>query len=174
MLKFVHSFGCALALASLIIIAPFIMPVMAHDYTSGDLVITHPWSPETPPGARVAGGYLRIANKGRSADTLIAVETAVSGAAEVHEMKMDNGVMRMRALEAGLEIKPGETVELKPGGFHVMFIDMNRAVPLGERFAATLVFRNAGRIPVDFKIEPRGKRSLDDAGTGPNTGEHKH
>lgn len=172
MFKTIIDAGCALAAAILITVTP----ALAHDYKQGDLVITHPWSPETPPGAKVAGGYMRIANKGNSADTLIAVETAVSGAVEVHEMKMDNGIMRMRALEAGLEIKPDETVELKPGGFHVMFINMNRAVPLGERFAATLVFRNAGRIPVDFKIEPRGKRSLDDAGTGAaaETGEHKH
>ena len=76
-------------------------------------------------GAQVAGGYLKITNNGNEADRLIGGSAASPARFEVHEMAMESGVMKMRQVN-GLEIKPGETVELKPGGMHVMFMDLKQ------------------------------------------------
>src|SRR3954470_21527212 len=93
----------------------------AHDYTAGSLKIQHPWTRATPKGASVAGGYLKITNKGAEADRLVGGSFAAAGKFEMHEMKMANGVMQMRPIAGGIEIKPGQFVEFKPGGFHLMF-----------------------------------------------------
>ena len=96
----------------------------AHEYKAGSLEIKHPWARATPKGATVAGGYLKIVNTGNAADRLIGGSTPASGKFEIHEMSMDGGVMKMRALPKGLEIQPGETVELKPGSYHLMFVGL--------------------------------------------------
>jgi periplasmic copper chaperone A len=141
----------ALALAVLCLSSAF-----AHDYKVGDLHIVHPWSRATPPGAKVAGGFMRITNTGQVADRLIGGSAELANAFEVHEMSMKDGVMQMRALEKGLEIKPGETVELKPGGYHVMFLDIKKQFAEGEKVKGFLLFERAGRVEVEFKVEPRG------------------
>jgi copper(I)-binding protein len=75
---------------------------------------------------------------------------------EVHEMKMDGNVMRMREVEKGIEIPAGATVTLKPGGFHIMFMELNAPLAQGAKVPVTLVFEKAGSIDVDFKIEAAG------------------
>src|SRR5512147_2621192 len=96
----------------------------AHEFKVGDLQIGHPWARATPKGASVGGGYLKITNTGTAPDRRISGSSEVAGRFEVHEMSMDNGVMKMRPVKGGLEIKPGETVELKPGGYHIMMLDL--------------------------------------------------
>src|SRR6266581_230067 len=86
----------------------------AYDYKVGALEIDHPWSRAVPKGATVAAGYVTIKNTGTEPDRLVSGSTPVAGKFEVHEMSMDKGVMKMRPVPAGVEIKPGETVELKP------------------------------------------------------------
>ncbi|MGL5445996.1 MAG: copper chaperone PCu(A)C [Rhabdaerophilum sp.] len=130
-------------------------PLAAHDYTIGDLKIDHPWTRATPGGAKVAGGYMKITNNGTMPDRLIGGTAVPAGIFEVHEMKMEGNVMRMRALAKGLEIKPGQTVELKPGGLHVMFIDLKSPLKEGEKFKGTLVFEKAGTIEVEYAVEAR-------------------
>ena len=71
-------------------------------------------------------------------------------------MSMDNGVMRMRALTQGLEIKPGQTIELKPGGYHLMFMQLKTPNVEGERIKGSVTFRNAGRVEIDFAVAPVG------------------
>lgn len=131
-------------------------PLSAHDYKIGDLKIDHPWTRATPGGARVAGGYMTITNTGTAPDRLIGGSAVLAGMFEVHEMKMEGNVMRMRALDKGLEIKPGQTVELKPGGFHVMLIDLKSPLKEGDSIKGTLVFEKAGTIEVEYKVEARG------------------
>ncbi len=131
----------------------------------GTLVIETPWSRVTPKGAKVAGGYVRITNTGTTPDRLIGGSFAASGRIEVHEMSMTGGVMRMRELDKGLEIAPGATVELKPGGYHLMFMDMQRGLVEGERVGGTLVFATAGTASVSFRIAPLGAT----AGAGGHT-----
>lgn len=125
----------------------------AHDYKLGALEIQHPWARATPKGAKVAGGYLKIVNTGPTADRLIGGSAVIAGKFEIHEMRMVNGVMQMRPLPNGLEIKPGETVELKPGHHHVMFMDIKAPFEDGKRVKGTLVFEKAGKIDVEYAVE---------------------
>jgi len=139
-----------------VLVATLLSPAMAHDYTVGALKIGHPWARATPKGAAVGGGYITITNTGSAPDRLVGGGTAIAGRFEVHEMSMDNGVMKMRMLPKGLDIKPGETVTFKPGGFHIMFTGLKRQLVQGERFKATLQFEKAGTVEVDFAIEGIG------------------
>ena len=111
----------ALAVLSAVLCAA---PVRADDVKAGDLVISQAWSRATPGGAKVAGGFLTIENKGSAPDKLVSVSAEIAGKAEVHEMAMDNGVMKMRPLDKGLVIEPGKTVKLAPGGNHLMLQDL--------------------------------------------------
>ena len=85
----------------------------ANTIKAGDLVIDTPWMRATPGGATVAGGYVRITNTGTRPDTLISASIPLASTGSIHSMTMDVGVMKMAAVDGGLVIKPGETVELK-------------------------------------------------------------
>src|SRR5690349_23829052 len=85
------------------------LPAAAGDATAGDLVITQAWSRATPGGAKIAGGYLTVENKGSAPDRLVGGSGDNIGKVEIHEMAMNNGVMKMRPLDKGLAIEPGKT-----------------------------------------------------------------
>ncbi len=131
-------------------------PARAHDYKLGALEIVHPWTRATPPTAKAGGGFLTITNKGTTADRLIAARSTASDKVEIHEMKMDGNVMRMRELEKGLEIPPGATVMLKPGGYHIMFMELRAPLAKDAKVPVTLVFEKAGSIDVEMKVEAMG------------------
>jgi copper(I)-binding protein len=135
-------------------LAAFIVatPASAGDVKIGALQISAPWARATPKGAAVGGGYLKITNTGTTADRLIGGSTDVAGGVEVHEMSMSGSTMRMRHLANGLEIKPGQTVELKPGGYHLMFTPLKQQLRQGQHFKATLQFEKAGKVDVDFSV----------------------
>jgi len=129
----------------------------AYDYKVGALEIDRPWSRAVPKGATVAAGYLTITNTGTEPDRLISGSTPVAGKFEVHEMSVDNkGVMRMRPVPAGIMIKPGETVELKPQSFHIMMTGLKQPIEKGKPFKASLMFEKAGTVEVDFAVEGVG------------------
>jgi periplasmic copper chaperone A len=128
----------------------------ARDYTVGSIEISDPWSRATPKGASVAAGYMKITNKGTSADRLVSGSSQIAPKFEVHEMTMENGVAKMRPLAGGLEIRPGETVELKPGSFHVMFTGLKKPLVTGEHVNATLVFEKAGAVNVEYDVRELG------------------
>jgi len=136
-----------------------VLPAHAEDVTAGSLKISAPWTRATPKGASVGGGYLKIANTGTTPDRLTGGSTDVAGRFEVHEMSMDNGVMKMRPVAGGIEIKPGQTVELKPGGYHVMFVGLKQQLTQGEGVKATLVFEKAGKVDVTFAVEGIGAQT---------------
>ena len=136
-------------------------PAFAHDYTVGSLKIDHPWARATPKGASVGGGYMKITNNGTAPDRLVGGSTDISNSFEVHEMTMDGGVMKMRPVAGGIEIKPGETVTLDPGGYHVMLIGLKDQLKQGSRFKATLEFAKAGKVDVDFAVAGIGAQSAD-------------
>jgi hypothetical protein len=131
---------------------------------AGSLLIEAPWSRATPAGAKVAGGYVRITNAGTEPDRLISASADVAARGEVHEMSVENGIMRMRELDGGIEIKPGETVELKPGGLHLMFMDLKAGLKEGEPVRGTLVFQKAGTVPVTFTVGGLGARGAPEPG----------
>ena len=141
------------ALAALLLTAA---SVWAGDYTLGDLEIQHPVARATPPGAKVAGGYMMIVNHGGEADHLVGGSADFAGKVEIHEMKMDNGTMIMRPVKGGLEVPQGGSVELKPGGYHVMFMQMKEQLKPGEKRAATLVFEKAGEVQIEFDVMDMG------------------
>lgn len=125
-------------------------------YKVGDLTVASTWTRATPGGAKIAGGYLKITNNGKSPDRLVSVTSAGADRVEIHEMSMTDGVMKMRPLTDGLTIKPGETVELKPGGFHMMFMDIKQPLKQGDTLKATLKFEKAGTLDVSFSVNAIG------------------
>ena len=140
-------------------VATFALPALAHDYKLGSLEIGNPWTRATPPSAQSGGGFLTITNKGTTPDRLVAVRSTASNKAEIHEMKMDGNLMRMRELEKGLEIPPGATVELKPGSYHLMFMGLKAPFAKDAKIPATLVFEKAGSVDVELSVAAMGAAS---------------
>jgi len=101
------------------------------------------------------------------ADRLVGGSAAAAGRFEVHRMVMEQGVAKMRPVEFGLEIKPGETVELKPGSFHVMLTGLKQPLQKGEKIKGTLQFEKAGKIDIEYSVEDVGA-------TMPAMGGHQH
>ena len=164
--------ACRLALQSLAVLAAFgasTFYAAAQDYSVGSIQIAKPWTRATPKGSSVAGAYMSISNKGAAADRLVGGSTDVAARFEVHRMNVENGVMTMRPVDGGLEIKPGETVELKPGSFHVMLIGLKKPLEKGQRVKATLEFANAGKVDVEYAVEAIGA-----PGPMPGGMQHKH
>lgn len=132
---------------------------MAAEMTKhGTLDISRPWTRATPPKAPTGGGYVTIANTGSEPDRLVAVSTDVAGMAEIHEMSMDGGVMKMRPLGEGVEIPPGETVVLAPGGLHIMMMKLKGPIAEGDMVPVTLTFEKAGDITLEFAAGPIGAK----------------
>lgn len=148
------------ALAAFVVVAAPALAQKADDktYTVGAIKIVAPWTRVPPPAATVGGGFMTITNTGTAPDTLVGGTAAISKKFEVHEMKMEGGVMKMRELKPGLVIKPGETVMLKPGGYHVMFIDIASKVEQGKPVKGTLVFEKAGTVEIEYKVEAMGAK----------------
>ena len=120
----------------------------------GDLTIEHPIIRETPPNAKAAGGYIKITNKGPQDDRLIAATFAgdVAGRIELHTMEMDGDVMRMYEVEGGIALPAGATVQLAPGGLHMMFMGLQEGMTDGGHHDVILVFENAGEVTLNFAV----------------------
>ena len=139
----------------------------AETYRLGSLEIANPWSRATPKGAAVGAGYVSIRNTGTASDRLIGGSAEVGKRFEIHAMEMDQGVMKMREVKGGLEIKPGETIDLKPGGLHLMFVDLARPLQQGERVKGTLAFEKAGKVQVEFQVQGIGAAGAHQQGSAP-------
>ena len=153
-----RSIALALSLSILTVVAD------AHDYELKSLYVDHPFARATPPGARAAGAFLTVENRGTTPDRLIAASSPVAGIVEVHEMAMDGGVMKMRAIP-GIDIKAGSKVDLKPGGYHIMLMELKQPLKNGDRFPLTLTFEKAGKIEVSVWVEDMASKG---------NSEHKH
>jgi periplasmic copper chaperone A len=150
---FVRRTAAALTLS----IAAFTAPAAhASGYDVGSIHITQPWARATPKGASAGAAYLTVKNDGTAADRLSCVSSDASASCQIHKMTMDNGVMKMRPVEGGLEIPPGETVTLKPSGLHLMLTELKHPLEPGKTVEATLQFEKAGTIKVDFPIAAIG------------------
>lgn len=147
-----------LALAAMSAVT-FAAPAHADDVKAGDLVISQGWSRATPGGAKVAAGYLTIENKGAAPDRLVNVSAEIAGKVDVHEMAMDNGVMKMRPLDKGLVIEPGKVVKLAPGGNHLMLQDIKAPLKQGDKVPVALVFEKAGKVVVSLDVQPVGAQA---------------
>ncbi|AOO80453.1 hypothetical protein BHK69_08245 [Bosea vaviloviae] len=139
----------------------------AHEYKAGPLKIGHPWSRATPAGAKVGGGYLSIENTGATPDRLVSISVPFADSVEMHEMAVVDGIMTMRPLENGLAIASGAKIEFKPGGYHIMFMDLKQPLKQDEMLKGTLTFEKAGTVEVAFKVETMGAKA-------PAPGAHTH
>lgn len=126
----------------------------AHEFTLGNLAIGHPFARPTAPAQSAGGGYLKLVNRGAEPDRLVGVSAApaIADRVEMHSMTMDGDVMRMREV-AGIDLPAGQTVELRPGGLHLMLIGLKAPLTAGQRFPVKLSFRQAGEISVDIHVE---------------------
>lgn len=141
---------CALALWAL---SGMTQTAWAHDYTLGDISIGHPWARASIGQAKAGAAYVTLSNAGSETDRLIAAETPVAKKAEVHTHIMENGIMKMRPVEAA-EVPPGAPVVFQPGGLHIMLMGLKAPLTVGDSFPLVLVFEKAGRIEVSVKVEP--------------------
>jgi periplasmic copper chaperone A len=126
----------------------------------GALKISGVWTKAMLPGQPVGAGYLTVVNSGAEADRLISVTSPASPDVEIHEMKMEGDVMKMRQLADGIEIPAGGMVELKPGGYHLMFMAVPAPFKEGDVLKATLKFEKAGEVEVTLPVGAAGPGHL--------------
>ena len=137
----------------------------AHSFKLGDIDIGHPYARVTVTGQPTGGGYLSLDNKGRD-DKLVSATAAVAASVELHSMSMEGDVMRMRQVD-GIALPTGKKVELKPGGFHIMFVGLKTPLKAGDKFPLKLKFEKAGEVEVIVNVE--APKAAGDAAA-----EHKH
>jgi copper(I)-binding protein len=152
--RFSRTFACTALVATL-----FSTASRAEEVKAGGLVITQAWSRATPSGAKIAGGYLTIENKGAAPDRLLGGSGDIAGKVELHEMTMNNGVMTMRPLDKGLAIEPGKTVKLAPGGYHLMIMDLKSPFKQGDKVPVTLEFEKAGKVTLSLDVQGVGAQA---------------
>ena len=130
--------------------------VHATDYKVGSIQISQPWARATPKGASSGAAYMTVSNTGTAAQRLTCVSSDAAAECQIHEMTMDGGVMKMRPVQGGLEVKPGETVTLKPGGFHVMLVGLKGPLQVGKSLDATFKVEGGGTVQVEFPVAAIG------------------
>jgi periplasmic copper chaperone A len=129
---------------------------LAESYKIGALQIDQPWARATAPSAPAGGGFLKITNSGTTPDRLVSASSPAADLVQVHEMKMDGNVMRMREVEKGLEIPPGGSVTLAPGGYHLMMMGLKGPLKQGTKVPVKLVFEKAGPIEIELSVAGLG------------------
>jgi len=137
----------------------------AHSFKLGEIEIGHPYARPTVASQPMGGGYLSLDNKGRD-DKLLSATAAVSASVELHSMSMEGDVMRMRQID-GIALPAGTKVELKPGGYHLMFVSLKVPLKAGDKFPMKLKFEKAGEVEVTVSVEV--PKAASDAAV-----EHKH
>jgi periplasmic copper chaperone A len=128
----------------------------AADYKVGSIQISQPWARATPKGASSGAAYMTVTNSGATAQHLNCVSSDAATECQIHEMTMDGGVMKMRPVQGGLEVKPGETVTLKPGGFHVMLVGLKGPLLAGKSLDATFKVDDGATVQVEFPVAAIG------------------
>ncbi|MGE0873875.1 MAG: copper chaperone PCu(A)C [Burkholderiales bacterium] len=129
--------------------------------------IDNAYARATAPGAAVGGGYATIRNTGKAPDRLVGASSTASARTELHEMKMVDNVMRMREVR-GIDVPANGSVELKPGGYHLMFMELKAPLKQGDKVPVTLKFEKAGELKVELEV--RGMA----AGSGHSSHGHGH
>lgn len=120
--------------------------------------VEHGWSPATPPGARVAAGYVTIGNAAAALDRLLGAASPFAARVEMHIATMEGEVMKMRQATS-LEVPAKGTLPLKPGGAHLMFVDIGRPFKEGDLVPVTLRFERAGEVTTQFRVARLGAKT---------------
>ena len=126
----------------------------AQEVKVGSIRVENAYTRATVPGQQVAGGFMKIENKG-AADQLISASSPVSGDVQLHEMTMDGNVMKMRQVKE-VVVPAGATVELKPGGLHLMFMNIKAPLTAGDTVPVKLKFAKAGEVEVKMSVNAMG------------------
>jgi|SRR4029077_16445062 copper(I)-binding protein len=126
------------------------------EYGAGNIKIVAPWTRATPESAKVGGGFMTLTNAGNEPDRLIGGSTEVSGALEIHEIHIVNGVAMMRQVNPGIGLKPGASVVLKPFSHHLMMLDLKEPLKAGQTIKGKLIFEKAGSIDIQYVVVPMG------------------
>lgn len=128
-------------------------PAAAHGYGKGELQVRHPWTRATPPGARVAAGYLELRNSGKEPDRVIGASTPAAERVELHVMSREGDIMKMREVK-GFEVPARQRLVLRPGGSHLMIVGPGKPFVKGERIPLTLRFERAGELNIELEVQP--------------------
>jgi periplasmic copper chaperone A len=142
------AFACVLTLAAFVTTPG----AFAHEIKVGNLVISHPWSRQSPMGADVSAGFMKITNTGTEDDKLISATADIAPVVQLHDMKMDGDTMKMFEVEGGIVIPAGKTVELKPKSLHIMFMQVPKQPMVDTSFKGALVFEKAGKVDIDYEV----------------------
>ncbi len=126
-------------------------PALAQTPT---IEVTTPWARATAPNARAGGLFLTLTDRG-APDRLLSANTPVATAAEIHRTVNENGVMKMLPID-GIDLNPGKPVEFKPGGFHIMLMDLKKQLKPGDTFPVTLTFAKAPPITATVTVGAAG------------------
>ena len=137
------------------------MNMNADHVELGDLHLSHAFTRATPPRAVSGGGFVSITNKGEQSDRLVSASSPAAEFVETHLMSMENGVMKMQSQPDGFVIEPGETLELKPGGKHLMFINVTEPFVAGEEVMVTLNFEHAGSVQLMLPVMALGAMGME-------------
>lgn len=140
----------------------------AHGFTVGTVEIGHPWSRATAPGAPNGATYLTLTNVGAEADRLLSASSPAAAKVELHTHMMDNGIMRMRPVDA-VEVTPGSPTTLAPGGLHLMLLGLKEPLAKGKAFPLTLVFEKGGPVTVQVDVQGVGDTAPSHSGHGHGT-----
>jgi copper(I)-binding protein len=114
--------------------------ILATSTSQAEVVVTGAWVRATVPNQQATGAFMQLVSKKDT--TLVSARSDIAGVVEVHEMKMENDVMRMRPVD-GLRLSANQPLELKSGGYHLMMMDLKRQLKVGTEAQITLVFKNA-------------------------------
>ncbi len=125
-------------------------------HAAGPISIENGWSRATAAAQTVGGGFMTIVNAGKNDDRLVSATSPVAAEVQIHDMKMEDGVMRMRQLADGLAVPAGARVELKPRSLHLMFMQLKAPLAAGQSFPVTLKFEKAGAVTTQFRVEAMG------------------
>ena len=133
---------------------------------TGGISITAAWARATPPGGKVGAAYISIENRSDTEERLVAAASPAAGSVSAHETLDEDGIAKMRPLPS-LSVAPGATLEMKPGGIHLMLAGLAAPLREGERIAVTLQFKDAGSLTVPVEVMPIGS-------AGPEAGHDGH
>jgi len=131
--------------------------VLAASPVCAQVSVEQPWSRATPPGAQIGVGFMRLKNPGSAAARVIGASSPVAGRVEMHVTTRDGDVMKMRQVES-FDVPAGGAFELKPGGAHLMLMDLQRPLQQGERVPLTLKLESGGVLEVELPVEALGAR----------------
>jgi hypothetical protein len=145
-----RKFHCLLV--AVLCAALFPLAVTAHEFKAGNLLIGHPWARATTGQMGTGAAYLTVTNNGQDPDRLVGATSPVATEASLHVHIMEDGAMKMRPVD-GIEIAPGASVALMPGGLHIMLVGLNAPLKEGNSFPLILTFQKAGPVTVSVLIE---------------------